>query len=36
MEVLDLSFCVGDVIIGFFGLRHQALGSNRKREPFVS
>jgi len=37
--VLGLSFFVGDVILGsglgFFGLRHQTLGRNRKREPFV-
>jgi len=33
-EVLDLSFSVGDVILGvdsgFFGFRHQALGPNRE------
>jgi len=36
----ECEFFVGDVILGvglgFFGLRHQVMGPNRKREPFVS
>ena len=37
-EVLDMSFFVGDVILGiglgFFGLRHSALGLNLKGQFF--